>query len=603
MNDRGARTILILIAFFFLGYALASRVQRLSGYLFSDEAVYLMMAQSIAFDGDIEYTRVDLERIYSDYHEGPHGLYLKKGLHPDIELGGDFPYVHAVGAASGKLYYGKSYIQPFLAAPFVRIFGDNGFAVFHALLLTLMLLAGYSYVRRFNEAGRSLAFTATFLIAGVAVVYLFWLTADFFNTASVFLAYFLWLYKHAPASRRSIFDSLWTDYAAALVLAMATFSKPTNILLIAPIVIHAWSRRRWLHGLLIGLLFGSVLASLFYVNALATGDINYQGGERKIFYYRYPFLHEKATFNTTGSAMSTNEWSFPFSWRVFLTNIFFYFFGRFAGVFVYFPGTLIALYYFFRSRRDLVRWLVFGAAATEILFFILTFPNDYQGGGAGCLGNRYFLSIFPLFFFLAAELPSVKPLILGWVHTGLFLSQILLNPYRSSFDPGLHASKYPFKWLPVELSLLQKLPCNNSPNASQIPFGGSPPRFKLYFIDENFHRKEAEPYEGFWTYGDRESEIVLQSYSPLKKLAVRLRGGPVATEVVVKLGPFSSRTARLEAGETSVVFEPVRGYPYPGPSYLYHLKIRAREGFVPGFASPESSDTRFLGCYVGFEIE
>ena len=36
---------------------------------------------------------------------------------------------------------------------------------------------------------------------------------------------------------------------------------------------------------------------------------------------------------------------------------------------------------------------------TQTLFYILITPDNYFGGG-GSLGNRYFLNIFPFFFFL-----------------------------------------------------------------------------------------------------------------------------------------------------------------------------------------------------------
>jgi len=603
LTDRQSRLILIAVSVFFLGYALASRVQRLSGYLFSDEAVYLMMSQSLAHDADIRYSREDIERVYADYYEGPQGLYLKKGSNSRLVLTAEPPFVRVESRPSEALYYGKSYIQPLLAAPFVLLFNDNGFAIFHALLLALMLFSGYAYLRRFNGPEVSLLFAATFCLAGVGIVYIFWMTADFFNVASVFLACFLWLYKHAPKTRANLLDRAWTDYAAAVVLGFATFSKPTNILLILPLIIHAWSRKRILHGFAVGAVFGVVITILFAANFWATGDFNYQGGvSRKIFYHNYPYMPLDATFETTGVEMTTNEWSFPFSWKVFLSNLVYYFFGRFAGVFVYFPATVLAVIYFVRGRKDLLRWLILGVIAVEILLFIWMFPNDYQGGGAGCLGNRYFLSILPLFFFLVTGISSLRPIFWGWIFTGIFLSQILLNPYRSSFDPGLHASKYPFKWLPVELSLLNKLPCNMSPRAGQVPFGGSPPAFKLYFLDENFYPKETRVYEGYWTFGDHTSEVILQSPRKLQRITLRIAAGPRPTDVSARYGIFRRRSVRIESGEARLTFD-VGGYPYPGPSYLYKFAIGADRSFIPAFDVPGSTDARDLGCFVGFEIE
>ena len=49
-------------------------------------------------------------------------------------------------AARGRLYYGKSYIYPLFAAPFVWLIGTTGFLVFHALLLTLNFALAYRFL-------------------------------------------------------------------------------------------------------------------------------------------------------------------------------------------------------------------------------------------------------------------------------------------------------------------------------------------------------------------------------------------------------------------------------------------------------------------------
>ncbi len=42
--------------------------------------------------------------------------------------------------------YGKSFIYAAFAAPFVRLFGTNGFLVLHALLLALAAWCGYLFL-------------------------------------------------------------------------------------------------------------------------------------------------------------------------------------------------------------------------------------------------------------------------------------------------------------------------------------------------------------------------------------------------------------------------------------------------------------------------
>ena len=45
-----------------------------------------------------------------------------------------------------RLYYGKSFIFPLFAAPFVWLFGTNGFLVLHALLMTLCFACAYAFL-------------------------------------------------------------------------------------------------------------------------------------------------------------------------------------------------------------------------------------------------------------------------------------------------------------------------------------------------------------------------------------------------------------------------------------------------------------------------
>ena len=45
----------------------------------SDEATYVMMALSVAYDHDLAYERRDLERFCGLYHCRPDGIFLKRG--------------------------------------------------------------------------------------------------------------------------------------------------------------------------------------------------------------------------------------------------------------------------------------------------------------------------------------------------------------------------------------------------------------------------------------------------------------------------------------------------------------------------------------------
>ena len=148
------------------------------------------------------FKREDLVRVWEEF-SAPEGIFLKRGSQLHVERRSGFPFfgvVRTPDPAPDRLYFGKSYIYPLFAAPFVRIFGTSGFLVFHSLLLALCVAAGYSFlVARGSRPTAAAAFAAVFIFGSIAPVYFFWLTPEFFNLTLVFLAVFLWAYKLAEA--------------------------------------------------------------------------------------------------------------------------------------------------------------------------------------------------------------------------------------------------------------------------------------------------------------------------------------------------------------------------------------------------------------------
>jgi hypothetical protein len=82
-----------------------------------DEATYLMEAQSLAWDFDLEYTRQDHDRFVEQWGRPPEGLILQS-----VDGG-------------RTLVYGKPAAYPLFIAPFVRLSPTRGAAVANALLL------------------------------------------------------------------------------------------------------------------------------------------------------------------------------------------------------------------------------------------------------------------------------------------------------------------------------------------------------------------------------------------------------------------------------------------------------------------------------------
>ncbi|MGD9345586.1 MAG: hypothetical protein PVH84_06965 [Candidatus Aminicenantes bacterium] len=589
-----------LIFVFVLGLSLFINLPALQGnFLFADEAIYYSMTQSIADDLDLEYTKKDLIRYYQAFDAGPLGIFLKKGK-------------------DDRLFFAKSYIYPLFAAPFVKIFGSNGFLVFHSILLFFLLVMGYAYFSLSNTAPLSLAAILTFLFASVSCVYYFWIHPDFFNLFLVFLVLFLWLYKHkmkemskeedhpGKASRFLLSDG--SDYLASFVAGLAVFSKPPHIILLGPLVLYAIFKKRFAQAALIILIFALTAGIFFGINSLATGDWNYQGGERKTFYGEggYPLEKDAITFDTArGGTMSSEGYmeKHLLPAKFVLYNLFYYFFGRFTGITWYFFPAVLALVLFVTGTKKIYQWFILIAILGGILFYIIIMPDNYAGGG-GALGNRYFVSIYPLFLFLPGLKRRPKEIALSWIMAGLFISPILTNPILHSHYPATHAKKAPFKWLPAEMTLVNNFPTNTNPSARRQPIGIK--YSWLHFLDDNFipRQKESEMEKyGFWTRGPHTAEMILKTYYPIRTLTVRLLNNPrMRNEITVKVGREKKRITLGQNQRGTLTFSQLKPFQIKA-IHLYKVKIGASKGSIPYFEDEYSQEKRYLGVYFEMDIE
>ncbi|HQZ40683.1 MAG TPA: hypothetical protein PLH72_16755 [Vicinamibacterales bacterium] len=625
----------LAIGIVLLTWALTVDFTKVSYGFFSDGATYYSLAHSLADDFDFEYRREDLVRVWREFPSGPEGIFLKRGRDVDVSLGAGFPFVHVTSRQDPdeqRLYYGKSYIYPLAAAPFVFLFGTNGFLVLHAVLITLAFLCAYAFLVARSHPLAALVFAFAFMFLSVAPVYMVWMTPDFFNLAVVTFGYFFWCYKDvvgpnavplSAATRVRWFLGNRSDVIAAIFLGIATFSKPTHVLLIAPLLVSALLRGQWQRTLRIGVFFGLVVVLLFGANIAITGEWNYQGGDRRTFYSGmggFPFQTEQNRFDAVGDDRTTN--SIPVEVLtgrdafvdVFRRNLGYFFFGRHTGfVPYYFPGVMAILLFVAATRdRAVWQWLTLAAGLGSAVALILYMPFTYSGGG-GPIGNRYFLGVYPVFLFLTPPLQTAVPGLVAMAVSGLFTTQILSNPFYASFHPGEHTKTGLFRLLPPELTLVNDLPVNVSPSRSRQPLGGTPP-VSAYFLDDNAYNREGD---AFWVRGESRADLLLRApivteagaageeeTRPLRiaKLEVYLETGPKANRVVVS-SDAETRVIDLPASnQRSFTLAMPRGLPYrPDPrfptNFVYNLSIDSETGFIPLFESGVR-DNRFLGVYV-----
>jgi hypothetical protein len=633
-----------LVALVLVTWAATVDFRRSVPGFFGDAATYYSLGHSLAEDFDFAFRRDDLVRVWREFPTGPEGIFLKRGRDVQgITLSSAPPFFTITSAPdpdTERLFYGKAFIYPLLAAPFVWLLGTNGFLVFHAVLMTLCFACAYAFLVARSAPIPSAVFAFAFLLLSVAPVYMVWLTPDFFNLAVVLVAYFFWAYKEVVAEpptasfgavRRRWLMMPRSDVIAAVLLAIAAFSKPTNILLIAPPLALLFWRRRWLRGALVGTIFALVFVGLFAMNVAITGEWNYQGGEDRGTFYSldpdgagpriggFPFQTPQHTFDTTGIVRETNRLPVEVLatpdalLHVFRRNLGYFFFGRHTGFVPYFFAGAVAIVLFLSRprQRPLWQWLTLAAGLGSAIALILYMPYSYSGGG-GPIGNRYFLGVYPVFLFITPPLAGVSAPLVAAAGGALFTAQLLLNPFTASFRPADHVKSGPYRWLPAEMTLLNDLPMNVTPSRVKQPLGGVP-AVSAYFLDDNAYARENDR---FWVRGASRAELMLRApvvteisdsgevtrALRIRQLEVQLETGAERNRVTVDVGT-GAQTVDIPANDSRTVTLPMPpGVPYHldpqfPMNYVYSVSIASESGFIPMFWSG-GRDSRYLGVFV-----
>ncbi|HXW03704.1 MAG TPA: hypothetical protein VD833_00615 [Vicinamibacterales bacterium] len=581
----------------------------------SDEATYYMMAHSLVEDGDVTYRREDLVRVWREFPGGPSGVFLKKGR--DIVDAGLMlrpPFVWTTTQPDtdpGRLFFGKSFIYPLFAAPFVAIFGTNGFLVFHALLLALAAWCSYLFLHARAPAAGAAILAGAFVLATVVPVYYVWIMPELFNFTLGLVAYFCWLYKEVMPAEQMPRGMRWlsrpsSDLAAAVLLGIATFSKVSNALLFPPIALWLVWKRRWARAAAGSAALGLVAGGLFAANVAISGEWNYQGGERSTFYFEFPFQTPASGF-ATGTEKARDEalTDIIFNRSTFLPNLgrnlLYFVVGRYAGILPYFFPAVFALGALVVMRRQLRSWhyAVLAAAAAQLLFFIVITPYTWLGGG-GSVGNRYFMGAYGIFLFLLPPVSRVPVALVPWLVGALFTAPIVLNPFYSSFYPGSYAKQGPLRLLPVELTLVYDWPINTDHGRVRVWFGDNAgqndPGFQIYFFDDNAYPREAD--KSFWVKGGSRAEFLIKTDRPMKRLVFTLTAGAVATDVRVTVDGRTQQIRLQPGGVQRMFFALDEGFVYQGTWPVWVASVSSSDGFVPIFVERGSTDTRYLGVNV-----
>ena len=195
-----------LLGILLLAFAVSVDFPKANGGGFKgDESTYYVLAHSLARDFDFQFERKDLIRVWEEF-PGPQGIFLKRGKSIDIRGASEFPFVQWIKSEDPqretRLYFSKSYIYPLVAAPFVFLFGTNGFLVLHAILIALDLLVIYLFIFALTRSNWvALPLAIAFLGVSVVPVYFVWLVPELFNVSLALYAIFFWAYKEVARER------------------------------------------------------------------------------------------------------------------------------------------------------------------------------------------------------------------------------------------------------------------------------------------------------------------------------------------------------------------------------------------------------------------
>lgn len=409
--------------------------------VWGDEGTFLAMMASLTEDGDLRFDADDLARV-------------------EVAAGGR---THLILQRDGDgIAYSKPVLYAVAAAPFHAALGEWGPMLLNLLIFALALACAFAFLRRLGHAGAAALVLVTFVGAAVVVPYLAWRMTDSFQGALALIALVLCLGndRGQPPRRLGIFDRLiaWRGapmLGAVLLGALANMRISNAVLAMAPIL-AALLARRFRRAAMVALVAGGAYLALAGVTLALTGAPNPYRAARTSFTpatgYPAGAGGEVAMARFEEARASDRTGLLPhFGARQMAYASGYFFFGRHTGLVFYFPAAVVflifALVHGDRTSRSAL--LAFAAAAT---FFIGWRAENYFGGDT-FIGNRYFLSIYPLLLIALPKLPNWRWLSVAWVLAGVSYASALVsvvNYHELDVGSQSHTRAGIFRSLPYE---------------------------------------------------------------------------------------------------------------------------------------------------------
>lgn len=569
------------------------------GGFIGDSAVYYAMADSLAHDGDLLYTRNDLLRITAEWPGGPQGILLVADPeNPSV------------------IHYAKPFLYSLAAAPLTRLFRANGPLLLNALCFSLLVFLGFLAFpdRETRQPIEPIVWSFVFWGISAVPAYVFNIAPDLFNGTLLMAGLIPWVRcskSPNPLRRLSL---------SAFLLTIAATSRPPNALFL---LLPFWSvlfgplmhsipeditpakplviRLKGLLSLAAAVFTGA--GASYLLALLMTGQGFAYSGFRKRIVGHMPFETPDFTFLNTGNLFSTETTQFVFNFDTLFHNFYLFFIGRFAGLIPYFFPAFIAILAACilglrnpsdGNRRSTPSRVPLCLVLIGLyLFHLIYIPSNWHGGSCA-VGNRYLISWLPGLYLLVRRPPKLSLSLLTAAISAMFTGTIIASP-ASAFQNYKAIAKQPvFKLFPMEITLLESWPVDDLTHR-RVDFTD----YFIYFADDNQFGKENG---GFWVKGNSRTDLVMRCWKQEPSIVLKIRNGGSPAVIRGRIGSGAFRI-RAEAGEfIEMQLEPgspSRAYNLAGNvSYCYPVSIRVSDGFIPRFVETGSTDHRFLGCHV-----
>jgi hypothetical protein len=124
-----------------------------------------------------------------------------------------------------------------------------------------------------------------------------------------------------------------------------------------------------------------------------------------------------------------------------------------------------------------------------------------------------------------------------------------------------------------------------------------PGQCRIFFQDENTYGQEEG---GFWVKGKSGTLILVRSAKPAGAITVQ-SSSPSTRKTSIRIGSSKRQVVQRNSGEETSMFIAPVGFPWKG-QFLYAVQIREKSGFFPFRMDRRIRDSRFLGVFIQIEV-